>query len=231
MIPFIQSCSDDAQDAYSLTYGTVVMIDQQEYYFLTDAGKKMYPGEKTDVAGYNAEDGKRVLISYRLLEEKINGYDINAHILFIDDLMMKDIVNITTETESKIGNDPINISLVWIAGNCINIEFRFMGTADSNKKHLISLAYNAIEKEEGLTDKKEFLELELRHNAYDDYPNERLNGLIAFKQPLDLKNYGGIKIHYTSIYEGEKTYELDFDKVNNQLNVNTSSAKHAKLYH
>lgn len=204
-IPFLSSCLDDDKDTPFIGIGTVKVVDEDSYYFLLDNNETIFPGNTTSASQYEIKNDARVVVYFYMLDETVTGYTYNGKIIHIEYILTKDAIPLTEETADSIGNDKINIQRVWFAGNCLNIEFQMLGTGYSNKKHMVNLVRNEIENPEGNIDADGYAVFEFRHNAYDDMPSKVLNGIVAFKEPLvEDEDVKGIKILYTSIYEGEK---------------------------
>lgn len=119
-------------------------------------------------------------------------------------------------TEEYIGNDPINITYMWITQDkkYLTIEYQFYGTGNSNRKHFLNLVINPIKPD--LQDNKqtdEYINLEFRHNDEGDFAERLEEGYVSFK--LDnikemMTGKKGVRIHTNTIYEQAKSYEVDF---------------------
>lgn len=213
-LPFLQSCLDDDDKKYSqLTIGTIEVIEGQDYYFSLDAGGKMYPGDTTQINNYPLKSGQRTFIYFDLLDEKVPGYDYNAIIYRIENILTKDILRVPTdESEENLGNDRINITNIWISDNYLNIQYQLFYDDTSNTKHLLNLVLN---EQHSADDEEEYLTLEFRHNAYKEKENRLGSGLVSFKlEKIDelLQNKKGINIRYNSLYEGIKNKSIELNK-------------------
>ena len=87
----LQSCLDDWDDKYDTLFavGTVKVIEGKDYYFSLDEGSKLYPSDTTYVHDYAVTDGQRAFIYFRELEEKLPGYEYNAQIKHIENILTK----------------------------------------------------------------------------------------------------------------------------------------------
>ena len=93
-MPMLQSCLDDdwnGSAASSLAIGTVRIVDGKDYYFALDEGTKMFPGDTTRVNNYALVEGQRAFVYFNLLDEKVDGYDYNAQINHVENILTKDI--------------------------------------------------------------------------------------------------------------------------------------------
>ena len=92
LMPLLHAClDDDTTNHHQLTIGTIKVVDGQEYYFALDEGTKMYPGDTTNIHNYTVVPEQRAFVYFDLLEEKVSGYDYNAAIYRIENILTKDI--------------------------------------------------------------------------------------------------------------------------------------------
>lgn len=214
-VPTLQSCLDDWDDKYDTLFavGTLKVIDGKDYYFALDEGSKLYPGDTTNVHNYTVTDGQRAFIYFRELEEKIDGYDYNAQVKHIENILTKNIYSMPAEKEDSIGDDHINATDLWITGDYLNIKYQFYHSNDEEKKHMLNLVIN--EASTGENDKPDYVNLEFRHNAYKDTQGTLGTGLVSFK--LDniaeqLQEKKGVSIRVKTLYDGERFMTVDFQK-------------------
>ncbi len=209
------SCLDD-DDNYSVIIGTYRTIDEDGFYFEIEQEDKivtMYPGDTRNFFDREIPDGQRVFIYYDLLDEKEPGYDYNAKIYGIDKILTKDIIPITEATEDSIGNDPIDIvnCRISLDKEFIHMKFQYYTVNYSQISHMLNMVTPEIEEES----QDEFIHLEFRHNAYDDYRSKIVTGLVTFRlENIEhlMESKKGIRIKYNSINSGKKEVELLFDE-------------------
>lgn len=153
-MPVLQSCLDDWDDdeRSSLTIGTVRIIDGKDYYFALDEGSRMFPGDTAQVNNYTLVEGQRAFVYFNLLDEKVDGYDYNAKINHVENILTKDIYFMPAERADSIGDDRINITNMWITGNYLNIQYQLYHSNNNDKKHMLNLIVN--ETSDGKTIKK-----------------------------------------------------------------------------
>lgn len=212
-MPLLQSCLDDWDDSERplLTIGTVRIIDGNDYYFALDEGTKMFPGDTAYINNYTLIEGQRAFVNFYLMDEKIDGYDYNAQIYHIENILTKDIYSMPAEKADSIGDDRINATNLWITGDYLNIQYQLYHSNNENKKHMLNLVIN--EASDGKNDKEGYITLEFRQNAYDDEPSSRGNGIVSFK--LDkiadrMAGKQGLNIRVKTLYDGERYYTVDF---------------------
>ncbi len=211
----LQSCLDDWDDNEhsSLTIGTVRIIDGKDYYFALDEGTKMFPGDTAQVNNYALVEGQRAFVYFNLLDEKIDGYDYNARINHVENILTKDIYFMPADKADSIGDDRINITNMWIADNYLNIQYQLYHSGNPDKKHMLNLVVN--EASDGKNDKEGYITLEFRQNAYDDTPSTPGPGIVSFK--LDkiadqMSGKAGLNIRVKSVYDGERYMTIDFER-------------------
>jgi len=120
---------------------------------------------------------------------------------------MKNIFEITPETEDSIGNDPVIIKNMWVTDNFLNFELSFWG---NNKTHMVNLVKQPGE----ITSEDLPVELEIRHNKFDDEELFRYSAYVSFDMsPLKIagtdsvtfkvsgKNYDSVTYTHDGVYK------------------------------
>lgn len=208
----LHSCLDEKVDSYArLTIGTIEVIEDNDYFFTLDDGTTMYPGDTTNIHNYTPVTGQRAIVYFDLLDEEVPGYDYNALIYRIENILTKDIYHMPTEKEDSIGDDRINLNNVWISGNYVNVQYQFYYNAESGKTHMLNLVVN--EGSDGTDDEEGYLTLEFRHNAYYDEQRTPGKGLASFKLDNithEMKDKKGLNIRINTLYDGIRYRKLDF---------------------
>lgn len=227
LTPFLQSCLDDDGPSYSdLTIATLKATDADSYYFGLDSGRKMYPGDNSAVRNYPIVDGKRVFVWFHQLEEQVPGYDYNIQVVQMDSILTKDIIPLTKATADSIGDNKINVTYHWIAQGYLTMEFQYYGTRNPNKKHMLNLVHN---EDTELVDEEGYINLEFRHNAYEDNSGSLGEGIVSFKLDKvaeEMKTAKGLKIRVNTIYDGIKYQKIELEKQSESSLAPT--AKHLK---
>jgi hypothetical protein len=214
-MPMLQSCLDndwDNQYPSLFAIGTIKVIEENDYYFTLDEGSKLYPGDTTALYNYTVVDGQRAFVYFDELSEKKEGYEYNAQIKHIENILTKDIYFMPADKEDSIGDDRINIiEPLWITGDFLNIKYQIYHGNNKEKLHMLNLVINEEPADEN--DKPDYLNLEFRHNAYNDNPEVLGTGLASFRlnNIADLlEGKKGLNIRVRSIYDGVKHITLDF---------------------
>ncbi len=226
-----QSCLDDNNDWTEsfkdtlLGMGTVQTLDEDDYYFLLDEGSKLYPTDRSEVRTYEAKDGQRAFIYFDELPEKLPGYEYNAKVRYIEDILTKDIYYMPSEKEDSIGDDPINITQIWTTRqDYLNIECMFYHNNDNSRKHMLSLVVNEAGSDEADSD---YVTLEFRHNANQDPTNDPGSAIVSYRLNAIsslLEGKKGLRIRVRTLYDGVKYLEVKFGDDNATEKAATRSA-------
>lgn len=213
-------CCSLAQDDWDYQYpslfgiGTLKVIEGNDYYFALDEGSKLYPGDTSALRDYTVTDGQRAFVYFNELSEKKEGYEYNAQIKHIENILTKDIYSMPADKADSIGDDPINLlEPIWVTGNFLNIKYQFYHSNDKEKPHMLNLVINEAATDEEL--KPDYLNMEFRHNAFKDAQTILAPGLVSFK--LDnishlLEGKKGVSVRVKSLYDGVKYITFDFEQ-------------------
>ena len=209
----LQSCLDDSdnEDSPLFAIGTVKVIEGKNYYFALDEGSKLYPGDTTAIRNYAVVDGQRAFVYFNKLDEVMKGYDYNARIIHIENVLTKDIYFMPAEKNDSIGDDRINATNFWITGNYLNIKYQFYHSNHASKKHMLNLIVAQTTADDN--NRQDYVNLEFRHNAYDDSQSILGTGLVSFKlnNISDLlKEKKGLSIRIKSLYDGERIVTINY---------------------
>lgn len=212
MFFLFQACLDDEAGEYSqLTIGTVRVIEGNDYYFDIDDGTRMYPGDTTYITNYAVVEGQRAFIHFKLLDEKVPGYDYNALIYRIEDILTKDVYIMPAEKEDSIGDDCIDVTSLWFSGEYLNIQYRLYYDSGSDVKHMLNLVVNG--ESDGTGDEAGYLTVEFRHNAFGEPYTDLGEGLVSFNLRNITDAAGekkGLNIRVNTMYDGVQYQTIDF---------------------
>lgn len=214
LLPFFQSCLDDDDTVYpDFTIATLKQIaETDDYYFGLDSGRKMFPGDDSAIRNFPITDGKRVFVWFHQLEEQKQGYDYNVQVVRLDSILTKDIIPLTVETADSIGDDRINMTYYWVAQGYLNMEFQYYGSHNPEKKHMLNLIYDV---DKDLVDEEGYINLEFRHNAYNDKGGTLGEGIVSFKLDkiaTEMETAKGLKIRVNSLYDNVIYKKINFKK-------------------
>ena len=178
----VSSCLEDDEyevDELLFAIGNVRIIEGNDYYFELDEGSKLYPGDTTAISNYPLVENQRAFVYFTLLEQALPGYEYNAALKHVENILTKDIHKMTPEEEDSINN--------------------------AEKKHMLNLVVN----ENASASDDGFLHLEFRHNAYNDTPLQGGNGIVSFRLDSirdQLDKYEGLCIRAYTLYQGENDF-------------------------
>lgn len=207
----LQSCLDDddyGNENLLFSIGTVKVMEGQDYYVELDDGSSLYPSDTTAIHGYAVKDEQRAFVYFSLLEEELPGYEYNAKLEHIEDILTKDIYRMPPDKADSIGNDRIDVENVWLTQNHINIVYKFYHSNDMDKKHMLNLV---IDEGRDVADDG-YLHLSFRHNAYNDTPLQGGSGIVSFKLDAvrdQLPSYKGLRIEVNPLYGGVKDFTVN----------------------
>ncbi len=211
---FAWSCSedDDYNDAVYVGFGLALEDSSNPLGFTIkmDDGDYLIPVAPTTVMD-EVEDSTRLLVYYEVISSAnpVEGNDAyTVEILELDDILMKGIIDITPEIEDSIGNDPIIVRQMWVTGDLLNFELKFWG--GNTKKHMVNLVKQPGE----ITAEDMPIQLELRHNAFDDPKNYLYSGYVSFNlSSLKLEGLNAVSFtvngtdYYLDDYEYDGIYK------------------------
>lgn len=176
IIPLFIACSKDEETLNDsiVKIATVENPSQLTNYYLNLDDSTRLLAIDSELKYYRPKDEQRVIVDYTILSHKPNGssYDHDVRVNDIYEILTKGIFSITPTTQDSIGNDPITIQDMWIAGDFMNFEFIYPGYS---KTHFVNLVKDDLKT---YTDGK--MHLEFRHNANDDYPSLNISGIVCF---------------------------------------------------
>lgn len=212
----LTGCLED--DGYSLGdqwigFGVVENIDNLR--FRMDNGDILKPVTFNNYY-FKTRDGldvgDRVYLNFTILDDTENDTtDVVTYYVQInslDEILLKQIINVTPENEDSIGNDPIIVRDVWIANNMINFQLKYWGRYET---HFINLVKQPGE----LNAEDQPFQLELRHNKNDDdedipysasvsfhLDSLIVSGLDSVRFDVTCEDYNGVPF----LYEGSYVY-------------------------
>lgn len=217
LAPFLQSClGDDDSRQEQLIICTINVPDakKKEFYLTCDNGETLYPYNVGCLGNYKLVDGQRAFVACSFVDEKVEGYDHTVEIFEIVDIPTKEIEKLNKENTAKIGDDKINKNYMWVSKDrkYLTIEYQYYGTKKEKKKHVLNLVINEMKNQIASNVIKDYIELEFRHNAYEDTSGELVEGFISFKLDKikdEMEGKKGLKIRVNTIYGGEEFYEVN----------------------
>lgn len=218
LVPMLQSCNDD--DGYSIgdlgwDWATVRTTGGGGYYLEGDRWGIIDP-ITTSIPWYRPVDGERVVTFFNPLADLSNKDGVQVKMEGIQDVLTKEVEEMTTENEADFGNDPIVIyeGDMWLGGKYLNIIFQ--QNLPRSEKHRISLVESKVVTP---LEADNYIHLELRYNTYKDVTNYWGWGRVSYNlekfypavEQRDASTLKGFKVKINSEENGERILILDFD--------------------
>ncbi|MBN2806233.1 MAG: NigD-like N-terminal domain-containing protein [Prolixibacteraceae bacterium] len=185
---FLTACSD-MDDGYSLgdIWLSLGMVETEntsgyDYLLICDNGDTLLPAA-SDVPYFKTKQDQRVLINFTILDEvglATNKFYVKVNNL--QEILLKDLIELTPENADSLGNDSITINKIWMAKNMLNIDFSYIGGLTM---HYINLAYTLDENGE----LKQPVELQFLHNANNDEARLIMGNIVSFR--MDQLKFAG----------------------------------------
>jgi hypothetical protein len=186
---FVLPACSDMDDGYSLgdIWLSLGMVETEntsgyEYLLICDNGDTLLPAA-SDVPYFKTKQDQRVLINFTILDEvglATNKFYVKVNNL--QEILLKDPIELTPENADSLGNDSITINKIWIAKDMLNIDFSYIGGLTM---HYINLAYTLNENGE----LEQPVELQFLHNANNDDARMIMGNIVSFR--LDLLEFDG----------------------------------------
>lgn len=220
LVPMLQSCDDDGYSIGDIgwDWATVRTTGGGGYYLEGDRWGVINP-VTTAIPWYRPVDGERVVAFFNPLADMKDPKGIQVKMEGIQDVLTKEVEEMTAENEEEFGNDPIVIyeGDMWLGGKFLNLIF--CQNIPRSEKHRISLVENKVESIEPLAEDDGYIHLELRYNTYDDvtdylgwgrvsYNLEKFYPAAEKESSSDIK---GFKVKINSETNGERVLVLSFD--------------------
>ena len=187
------SCNDSDGDYPRLSaFASVKPLENNDFYVVLDDGKTIYPGDKSRIGSYKAEEGQRVVVYFNLLNNKAEGYDYNMALYYIPDIYSGETKVVTTQEElDELADYNTSYMGARLNNNFLNVGVGFNATDLS--KHTFLLVRNDVTEIAPEYTEDGYLNLELRRDAHGDkggysYDDRYVSfKLDAFKEDLEGK--------------------------------------------
>lgn len=210
------ACNDSDGDYPRLSaFATVKALDNNDFYFMLDDGKTIYPGDKSRIGAYKAEEDKRAIIYFNMLKNTVEGYDYNMALYYVYNIYSGDTKVVTTQEELDLLADG-NTSFLGarLNSNYLNVGVGFNATDLS--KHTFLLVRNDVTEVAPENTEEGYLNLELRRDANGDtagynYEDRYVSfDLDSFREDLAGKN--GIILRVNTRMNGVKYIKIELLK-------------------
>lgn len=203
----LTSCNDDdsgySLGDYWLGFGIYKGDSESAQRIIMDNKDELIPVAANNPNWHQRfEDGDRVLLNYTILDEDETSsvhpryyVKVNA----VEDILMKGVFDITSETEDSIGNDAIIVDKYWMTDSLLNFKLKYWGL---HEVHYLNLVKDPGE----LSADDQPIELELRHNANSDDQSVLYTAYVSFSlNRLRIVDLDSVAFTVNSTdYEGEQ---------------------------
>ncbi len=218
------SCSDNNDDyiTYYSARATVISESDQQLTLKTDGGNQITV--VSDYSGYSPMMGQRTAITYSIEDGDNNYYNASLHTAH--NILTKEVVIMTEDNETDMGNDPIHLYNAWCAGGYLNINFGF--NTSGSVTHYVNLVENSLV--QNPNDGKIYLEF--RHNAMGDSECYGKRGTVCYDLTTyqDGNNIITFVVKFTEFDGVITTREIEYDFANDTVVGEESSEIGEGLY-
>lgn len=182
-----------------------------DYWFETDAGRTIWPGDKSNIGSYQAVEGARALIYFSLLDMPVEGYTYNAKLYGIVSVTsgLVEVVD-TQEKLDAMNEDPIVGADGLLVGSWINFVVRYVASSGDASAHKFHLIVN--ETAEPSRTKEGYLNLELRHDAGNEHIGTYYDRALSFNTAPIAELLEGKEGIIVSYYDGTQEQRLEIKR-------------------
>lgn len=205
IILLLSSCDDSAHSLgeFRINIATAVPEGENTYSLLLDNGTRLWPAATS--VPYKPVKNQRVFLNYTILSGAQDGYDHYIKVNDIWDILTKKVIELNTQNEDSIGNDPVKTNAVWVGGDYLNISFMF--NYGGVQPHAINLVNNKLVE----SSSSQSTMLEFRHNSYQSQQSKLYEGFVCFDlRPLRVENADSVKL---SVKVKEHARETTYDVI------------------
>lgn len=201
-VPFLQSCTTESDQPDQVALVTVKKsLDAAGFYGMLDDGKKLYPSIMR-VQYEPSNDIQRALVYFKELNETVPGFDYNADVYGITEVLTKKIQTVQTAGADTLKNG-IEIINAYIGGGFINVEFKVNIDQYNSKQHLtVGLVDNRID---GEPQWDEYYPLELGFSCYpplEDGAGYTITSMASFyigEYAMDMLGCSGYELKFRGL--------------------------------
>ena len=223
------SCNDSDGDYPRLSaFASVKPLENNDFYVVLDDGKTVYPGDKSRIGSYKAEEDQRVVIYFNLLNNKVEGYDYNMALYYIQDIYSGGTKVVTTQEElDALEDDKTSFKEAFLNSNYLNVWVGF--NACDLTKHTFLLVRNNVTEIAPEYTEEGYLNLELRRDAHGDEGGYNYDRYVSFKLDSfkeDLEGKKGIILRVNTRMNGVKYIKIGLRR---QLSTELPAASPARI--
>ena len=208
----LASCNSSSSDGPTVqSFVTVHKGFGSDYSFETDAGRTIWPGDKSNIGSYEAVEGARALIYYSLLDMPAEGYNLNVKLYGIVSVTSAPVEVVDTQEKlDAMKKDLIVGAGGQLVGGWINFIVRYVASSENVAKHKFHLIVN--ETAEPVRTKEGYLNLELRHDAGSEYSGLYYDCALSFNTASIAELLEGKEGIIVSYYDGTQEQWLEIKR-------------------
>lgn len=165
------SCNKEEDKDYYTVLGTI-SITEDSTIIVTDEDERLMVKGGSGISA-SIQDNDRVFVYFTFLDDfKPVGIDYVIELYQIEEILCKDIIELTEANSDSIGHDAMSVDNLWVSKNYVNLSFKFYANTET---HIINLV-----RPEGEVP-GDTVDLEIRHNDNGDSEAYVMNGFVSFK--------------------------------------------------
>lgn len=160
------ACDDN--DGDYAAYRDIVTVRRtagSDLYFEMNNARTLYPGDRSRIAEYDAEDGQRAILWFNLLSEAVAGYDYNVAAYYIEDIYTARARIVEPEELDALPDDALTLRDAELTATHLTLIVSY--PVSDNRNHAFELV-RAESPDADTPTHAGYLDVELRHDAGGD---------------------------------------------------------------
>lgn len=211
----LQSCNTKVEQP-SMYALVTVNETSTGFYGKTDKGELVNAGSRERIPTYKPVTGQRSIMYFTPLETPLNGFEYNADVFDMVDILTKEPILLTDTQFDTLGTAAINVTSAWLGEEFLNIEFKVATNYTTN--HYINLVDNQLVPT--LTPNQDgYLLFDLKHKTKleEGDATQTAGGMVCFNlADYNIANCNGVILKYKEFKEDgsddDKIKELKVEK-------------------
>lgn len=212
MIAF-SACNKEGDYASYAEFATVKVLPGNDFYFEIDGQQKnstLYPGDRSRIGGFVAQDGRRVIVEFNILDEKKESYDFNGAIYNVREIYTGTSKIIETQEQlDALKDDPIEFQAAQSTRKYLSVRVAYP-ISNPTKHEFVLIRNNVTAADETAAN---YYNVELRHDAGGDLYGDKYRNYLSFDlEPLfatgELDGMKGLLIRIKSPSGSSQYYKV-----------------------
>lgn len=210
-VPVLQSCESETDQPDQVALITVKQsLDAAGFYGQLDDGKRLYPSVMR-VQYEPSNEIQRALIYFKELKDAVPGFDYNADVYNVSEVLTKRIEPLQSEGADTLKNG-IEILSAYIGGGFINVEFKVNIDRYNANQHLtVGLVDNQLN---GPVEWDQYYPLELGFSCYPPIEagtGYTITSMACFyigEYAMDMLGCEGYELKFTGLDSNQELEEM-----------------------